>query len=136
MFGVIMVVVCYNRFFVMIYGGIMCRGYFQFFDKFINILICYEVVGFYRYGVFKVSCKKQFGVEVIVSEVMDDIEEYVCFGVGVCGGMYMVNMMVIVIEVMGLCFFGFLLFFVEFLQKRSECEWVVEVICICMEKDI
>ncbi|KAK4651008.1 hypothetical protein QC762_0115940 [Podospora pseudocomata] len=134
--GVIMAAARHNRPFVMIYGGTMRRGHSQLLDKPINISTCYEAVGSYRYGVLKASCKKQSGAEATASEVMDDIEEHACPGVGACGGMYTANTMATAIEAMGLCLPGSSSFPAESPQKRSECERAAEAIRICMEKDI
>ncbi|KAK0736442.1 dihydroxy-acid/6-phosphogluconate dehydratase [Apiosordaria backusii] len=134
--GVIMAAARHNRPFVMIYGGTMRRGHSQLLDKPINISTCYEAIGSYRYGVLKANCKKASGAEATPSEVMDDIEEHACPGVGACGGMYTANTMATAIEAMGLCLPGSSSFPAESPQKRTECERAAEAIRICMEKDI
>lgn len=101
-FGMFMVSVCFDLLSVFFYVGLIVFGWVKFFDgieKDVMIIDLFEVVG--------VCC-----VGFMSEEDFKCIECVIVLGEGVCGGMYMVNMMVLVVEVFGLSFFGLVVLFV------------------------
>lgn len=122
MFGVLIVMGRVNCFSIMVYGGIIKFGC-SVGGEFIDIVSVFQVYGQYFFG--EIDEKQCF-----------DIICNVCFGGGVCGGMYIVNIMVSVIEIFGMIFFGFFSNFVEDFSKKVECESVGEVVKIFFREDI
>ncbi|KAL2126458.1 hypothetical protein VTI74DRAFT_876 [Chaetomium olivicolor] len=134
--GVVMAAARHNRPFLMIYGGTIRKGHSSLLDKEINISTCYEASGAYTYGRLQAKCKKASGADATPSDVMEDIEQHACPGVGACGGMYTANTMATAIESMGLSLPGSSSYPATSPEKRRECERAAEAIRVCMEKDL
>ncbi|KAG4441251.1 hypothetical protein IFR05_003242 [Cadophora sp. M221] len=133
--GVIMAAARFNRPFIMIYGGTIKKGFSKLLNKDVNISTCYEASGAFAYG--KLHAAE--GVEQpgrTPSDVMQDLEEHSCPGVGACGGMYTANTMSTAIEAMGLCLPGSSSNPAESPAKMRECAKAAEAIKVCMEKNI
>jgi len=100
--GMFMVVVWLDLLSVFFYVGMILFGIVKFLDGIeceVIIIDVFEVVG---------VCVCGF----ILCVDVDVIEWVICFGEGVCGGMYIVNMMVSVVEVFGMLLFGSVVLFV------------------------
>ncbi|EKD19602.1 uncharacterized protein L3040_002520 [Drepanopeziza brunnea f. sp. 'multigermtubi'] len=133
--GVVMAAARYNRPFVMIYGGTMKKGFSKLLNKTVNISTCYEASGAFVYGRLK-AAENPGEKGCTPSDVMDDLEQHACPGVGACGGMYTANTMSTAIEAMGLCLPGSSSNPAESPAKMRECVKAAEAIKICMEKNI
>lgn len=90
-FGMFMVVVRVNILVILISGGFMFVG--KIGDKVCDFNFVFEGVGVYFVG-------KIFEEDLYV------LEENVCFGCGLCFGMFIVNIMNCLSEVLGFVFFG------------------------------
>ncbi|KAI9051403.1 hypothetical protein LZ554_004450 [Drepanopeziza brunnea f. sp. 'monogermtubi'] len=133
--GVVMAAARYNRPFVMIYGGTMKKGFSKLLNKTVNISTCYEASGAFAYGRLK-AAENPGEKGCTPSDVMEDLEQHACPGVGACGGMYTANTMSTGIEAMGLCLPGSSSNPAESPAKMRECVKAAEAIKICMEKNI
>ncbi|KAK7733004.1 hypothetical protein SLS53_008333 [Cytospora paraplurivora] len=134
--GVIIAAARHNRPFIMIYGGTINKGNSSLLDREINISTCYEASGAYTYGKLHAKCPKANGEPATPSDVMEDIAQHACPGVGACGGMYTANTMATAIEAMGLSLTGSSSYPATSPEKHRECERVAEAIKVVMEKDI
>lgn len=133
--GVIIAAARHNRPFLMIYGGTIMKGFSKLLNKNINISTCYEAFGAYTYG--KLHAASGAGEPGHTpDDVMEDIEQHACPGVGACGGMYTANTMSTALEAMGLTLPGSSSNPAESPAKMRECENAAEAIKICMEKNI
>jgi dihydroxy-acid dehydratase len=119
----------------MIYGGTIKKGYSKLLNKPINISTCYEAAGAYTYGTLKAASGAGEPGRT-PSDVMDDIEQHACPGVGACGGMYTANTMSTAIEAMGLSLPGSSSNPADSPAKMRECAKAADAIKICMEKNI
>lgn len=72
---------------------------------------------------------------IFEDERMDVVRNF-CFGFGVCGGMYIVNIMVFVIEVLGMLLLYSFFIFVEDLLKIEECKLVGKYILEFLKCDL
>lgn len=133
--GVLIAAARHNRPFLMIYGGTIRKGYSKLMNKYVNISTCYEAAGALAYGKLKAAeCPGEKGRTP--SDVMEELEEHSCPGVGACGGMYTANTMSTAIEAMGLCLPGSSSNPADSPAKMRECEKAADAIKICMEKNI
>ncbi|KAI9745147.1 MAG: hypothetical protein M1818_001425 [Claussenomyces sp. TS43310] len=133
--GVIMAAARHNRPFVMIYGGTIRKGHSRLLDKTVNISTCYEAEGALAYG--KLHAATNAGDKGRTpGDVMEDIAQHACPGIGACGGMYTANTMSTAIEAMGLCLPGSSSNPADSPAKMRECAKAAEAIKICMEKNI
>ncbi|KAI0185028.1 dehydratase [Xylaria flabelliformis] len=133
--GVIMAAARHNRPFIMIYGGTIRKGYSNLLERDVNVSTCYEAAGAFAYG--KLQAKTNGGTAGRTpSDVMSDLEQHACPGVGACGGMYTANTMATAIEAMGLTLPGSSSYPAQSPEKARECERAAEVIKTTMEKDI
>lgn len=118
MLGVMIAIVRMNIFVIFVYGGIIKLGNYN--GKDLIVVSVFEVVGEYSVG-------KIDEIELI------EVECRVCFGVGFCGGMFIVNIMFLVFEVMGMSFMYLLIMVAEDVEKVDSIEKLVyvlvEVIC-------
>lgn len=121
MLGVMIVMVCFNIFFIFVYGGIIKFGYYVGED--LIVVSVFEVVG-------------QYSVGKIDEEIFYGIEWNVCFGVGFCGGMFIVNIMFFVFEVMGMSLFYFFIMAVVDGEKVDSIEEFVKVLVEVIKKQI
>ncbi|KAF2755208.1 mitochondrial dihydroxy acid dehydratase [Pseudovirgaria hyperparasitica] len=129
--GTIIAFARHDRPSIMIYGGTIMPGYSNTLKKRINITTCYEASGAYLYNTLTSK-----DPNVSASQVMTDIEQHACPGVGACGGMYTANTMASGIEAMGLCLPGSSSTPAESPQKMRECQKAAEAIRVCLEKNI
>lgn len=133
--GVLIAAARHNRPFLMIYGGTIRKGYSKLMSKYVNISTCYEAAGALAYGKLKAAeCPGEKGRTP--SDVMEELEQHSCPGVGACGGMYTANTMSTAIEAMGLCLPGSSSNPADSPAKMRECEKAADAIKICMEKNI
>ncbi|TVY29396.1 putative dihydroxy-acid dehydratase, mitochondrial [Lachnellula hyalina] len=133
--GVIMAAARHNRPFLMIYGGTIKKGFSKLLDKHINISTCYEAAGAFNYNRLHAAAGAGEPGRT-PSDVMEDLEQHACPGVGACGGMYTANTMSTAIEAMGLCLPGSSSNPAVSPAKARECEKAADAIKICMEKNI
>lgn len=88
-----------------IYGGTIRKGYSKLLNKFVNISTNYEAAGAHAYGrLHAVEGAGEGGRTPC--DVLEELEQHSCPGVGACGGMYTANTMSTAIEAMGLCLPG------------------------------
>ncbi|TVY20132.1 putative mitochondrial dihydroxy-acid dehydratase [Lachnellula arida] len=133
--GVIMAAARHNRPFLMIYGGTIKKGFSKLLDKHINISTCYEAAGAFNYN--RLHAATGAGEPGRTpNDVMEDLEQHACPGVGACGGMYTANTMSTAIEAMGLCLPGSSSNPAVSPAKARECAKAADAIKICMEKNI
>lgn len=121
MLGVMIVLVCFNCFVILVYGGMISLGCYV--GKKLDIVFVFEVFGYCIAGNMD-------------DEIYEGVIQNSCFGFGVCGGMYIVNMMVLVIEVLGMCLFFNFSYLVNSVEKREDCLRVGLVLLNLLEKDI
>lgn len=121
MLGVMMALVCFNCFGFVVYGGMIVLGCYK--DQKLDIVFVFEV-----YGQWIVGMIDEIDFKVVIRNV--------CLGLGVCGGMYMVNIMVFVIEVMGMSLLFNFSILVESMEKQVECYKVGVVIYYLLCEDI
>lgn len=133
--GVIMAAARHNRPFVMLYGGTIRKGHSKLLERPINISTCYEAEGAYAYGRLHAATGAGENGRT-PSDVMEDIEQHACPGIGACGGMYTANTMSSAIEAMGLCLPGSSSNPADSPAKMRECAKAAEAVKICMEKNI
>lgn len=120
-FVVVMVLVWFNLLVVVLYGGFILLG--KYCGKDVIVQDVFEVVGAVVVGCMSV-------IELC------ELEESVCFGVGVCGGQFIVNIMVIILIVMGLFFIGVNDIFVVVLEKVTVVYQVGELVLDVLERDL
>ncbi|KAI0554302.1 dihydroxy-acid dehydratase [Xylaria curta] len=133
--GVIMAAARHNRPFIMIYGGTIRKGYSNLLERDVNVSTCYEAAGAFAYGTLQAKTNGGAAGRT-PSDVMSDLEQHACPGVGACGGMYTANTMATAIEAMGLTLPGSSSYPAQSPEKARECERAAEVIKTTMEKDI
>ncbi|KAI4151089.1 MAG: hypothetical protein LQ340_003703 [Diploschistes diacapsis] len=101
----------------------------------INISTCYEAHGAYIYNTLK-QPDDGGDTSKTKDEILTDIEQHACPGVGACGGMYTANTMATAIESMGLTLPGSSSTPAESPAKMRECEKAGAAIKICLEQNI
>src|SRR3954468_17727552 len=119
----------------MIYGGTIKKGFSKLLNRDVNISTCYEAAGAFTYGKLK-AASGAGEIGRTPSDVMEELEQHSCPGVGACGGMYTANTMATAIEAMGLTLPGSSSNPADSPAKMRECAKAADAIRICMEKNI
>ena len=114
---------------------ILAPGHSNLMRKPINISTCYEAHGAYIYNTLKQPADGG-DTSKNKDEILSDIEQHACPGIGACGGMYTANTLATAIETLGLTLPGSSSTPAASPAKMRECEKVGPAIKNCLERNI